>query len=74
MKTHRLHGLWATVLVLGLRGSEVCGLHWDDVDLDRGTLRVQRGLQRTGGRIQERPTVASIRVVCDRPGDGRGVV
>ncbi|ALE78642.1 integrase [Pseudonocardia sp. AL041005-10] len=56
VKTHRLHGLWVTVLVLGLRRSEVCGLHWDDVDLDRGTLKIQRGLQRTGGRLQELPT------------------
>jgi integrase len=38
---------------LGLRRSEVLGLRWSDIDLGEGTLRVQRGLQRTrvpGGR------------------------
>jgi integrase len=53
---HRLYALWVTVLLLGLRRSEVCGLHWSDVDLDKGTLRIMRGLQRTGGALQELPT------------------
>ena len=53
---HRLYALWVTVLVLGLRRSEACGLHWSDVDLDKGTLRITRGLQRTGGALQELPT------------------
>lgn len=53
---HRLYALWVTVLMLGLRRSEVCGLHWPDVDLDKGTLRITRGLQRTGGALQELPT------------------
>lgn len=56
VEDHRLYGLWVTVLYLGLRRSEVCGLHWDDIDLDRRTLRIRRGLQRTGGRLQELPT------------------
>lgn len=48
--------LWATVLLLGLRRFEVCGLHWSDVDLDKGTVRITRGLQRTGGELRELPT------------------
>lgn len=56
MRSHRLAALWVTVLVLGLRRSEVCGLHWSDVDLDKGTVRITRGLQRTGGALQELPT------------------
>src|SRR5690349_20393341 len=55
-REHRLYALWVTVLLLGLRRSEVCGLHWADVDLDRDTLRITRGLQRTGGALQELPT------------------
>lgn len=53
---HRLYALWVVVLLLGLRRSEVCGLHWSDVDLAKGTLRIVRGLQRTGGALQELPT------------------
>lgn len=34
---------WAIALALGLRQSEVLGLKWVDVDLDRGVLRVRRG-------------------------------
>ena len=53
---HRLYALWVVVLMLGLRRSEVCGLHWSDVDLDNATLRVSRGLQRVNGSLRELPT------------------
>ncbi len=53
---HRLYALWVTVLMLGLRRSEACGLHWSDVDLGKGTVRITRGLQRTGGALRELPT------------------
>jgi integrase len=33
-----------------LRRGELLGLRWDDVDLERGTLRVGRALVREGGR------------------------
>lgn len=56
VRGHRLYALWATVLMLGLRRSEVCGLHWADIDLDKGTVRITRGLQRTGSKLQELPT------------------
>ncbi|MGA9690628.1 MAG: site-specific integrase [Pseudonocardiaceae bacterium] len=52
---HRLYALWVILLMLGLRRSEVCGLHWSDVDLDNGTLRVSRGLQRVNGSLRELP-------------------
>lgn len=55
-REHRLYALWATVLLLGMRRSEVCGLHWSDIDLAKGTLRISRGLQRAGGILQELPT------------------
>jgi integrase len=56
VRGHRLHALWVTVLLLGLRRSEACGLHWSDVDLNKGTVRITRGLQRTGGVLRELPT------------------
>ncbi len=37
-------------LTTGLRRGELLGLRWDDIDLERGTLRVGRALVRKGGR------------------------
>jgi integrase len=42
----RLEARWIVGLALGLRQGEVLGLWWDDVDLEAGTLRVRRALQR----------------------------
>jgi integrase len=42
VRDHRLYALWVVVLMLGLRRSEVCGLHWSDVDLDNRTVRITR--------------------------------
>jgi integrase len=33
---------WAVALALGLRQGEALGLKWDDVDLDKGILRIRR--------------------------------
>jgi integrase len=33
---------WAVALALGLRQGEALGLKWDDVDLEKGTLRIRR--------------------------------
>lgn len=33
---------WAVALALGLRQGEALGLHWSDVDLDRGLLSIRR--------------------------------
>ncbi|WP_433032414.1 tyrosine-type recombinase/integrase [Actinomycetospora sp. CA-053990] len=53
---HRLYALWVVLIVLGLRRSEAIGLHWSDVDLDAGTLKITRGLQRVEGELRELPT------------------
>jgi integrase len=42
----RLEARWIVGLALGLRQGEVLGLWWEDVDLEAGTLRVRRALQR----------------------------
>lgn len=56
---HQEHDLLPMLVVfalLGMRRSEVLGLKWDDVDLDEGTLRIRRGLQRIDGSLVELPT------------------
>ena len=57
-------------MVTGLRIGEVCGLKWEDVDTDKGTLSVERSVKRIcvpGEKsvleISEPKTASSIRVV-----------
>lgn len=40
---------WTVALALGLRQSEALAVQWADVDLERGTLSVRRGLHRVPG-------------------------
>jgi integrase len=49
--------LWRLVLLRGLRRGEVCGLKWDDIDLDSGHLRIRRALLEFAAR--HRPKVVS---------------
>jgi integrase len=64
----RLEALYLVTLALGLREGEVLGLKWEDVDLRAGTLRVQRQLQRFGGRLQlVEPKTDRARRVLDLP-------
>jgi integrase len=46
----RFEALYVLAISTGLRRGELLGLRWDDVDLERGTLRVGRALVREGGR------------------------
>src|SRR3712207_2317620 len=43
--------LWRLALGLGLRRGEVLGLRWQDIDLERGTLRITLNLQFIEGRL-----------------------
>ncbi len=45
----RLEGLYVLALTTGLRQGELLGLRWEDVDLEAGTLRVQRTLTTAKG-------------------------
>ena len=40
------HDLFYTEITTGLRRGEICGLKWEDVDFDMGTLSVRRTLYR----------------------------
>jgi integrase len=45
----RLEALFTVALACGLRQSETLGLRWSDVNVDAGTLSIQRTLQRVNG-------------------------
>jgi integrase len=63
-------GPLVTVAVLtGLRQGELLGLTWDDIDLERGELRVMRAVQRVRGRglVVVPPKTASSRRLVPLP-------
>ncbi len=65
-KGDRFECLYALSLMCGLRMGECLGLKWSDIDLDAGTLRVHRQLQRVrdgGGLVFSEPKNASRRTV-----------
>lgn len=41
-----------TMLLTGLRIGEIRGLQWEDIDLDAGTMKIQRQLQPTNGSLE----------------------
>lgn len=64
-RNDRLYALYAVALALGLRRGEALALRWQDIDLDRRTLRVRGSLQRIQGQLQitEPKTARSRRLV-----------
>ncbi|WP_143028876.1 hypothetical protein [Quadrisphaera sp. DSM 44207] len=48
--------LYVLALHPGLRRTELLGLSWDAVDLDRGVLEVRQSLQRVNAELQPVPT------------------
>jgi len=62
----RFEALYVLSLTTGLRMGEALGLRWSDVDLDSGTLRVNRQVQRMrggGGLVFSEPKNASRRTL-----------
>jgi len=55
----RYADLWHVLVMTGMRRGEVCGLSWDDVDLEAGRLSVRRALIPYGdGVITSEPKTA----------------
>lgn len=52
MRGDRLEPLFRLMLATGLRRGEALGLHWSDIDLDAGQLRVRWTLTRTSKGLQ----------------------
>ena len=62
----KYEALYVLSLTCGLRMGESLGLKWSDIDLDSGTLRVNRQLQRVregGGLVFSEPKNASRRTI-----------
>ena len=51
VRDHRLAALFTVGVALGLRKGELLALRWTDVDMEDGTLRVSRTVQRLGSGI-----------------------
>lgn len=49
---HPLAELFLVAAFTGLRRGELCGLRWEDVDLDRGLLQVRRALTVIRGHVR----------------------
>ncbi len=51
-KTDPLEALYVVALTTGMRQGEILGLNWRDVDLEGGSVSVQRLLQRVNGALE----------------------
>ena len=51
LRGHRNEALYTLMLSTGMRRGEALGLKWEDVDLERGVVRIRRSLKREGGHI-----------------------
>jgi integrase len=61
----RLYALYLLAIDGGLRQGELLGLNWKDVDLERGTVRVNKSLEEVKGELKLKTpkTAASVRTV-----------
>ena len=53
---HPLEAAILVALTCGLRPGELLALHWDDIDIDAGELRIRQAIVRTRGKIALGPT------------------
>jgi integrase len=61
----RLYAMWALLISTGMRRGEACGLRWDDVDVQRGTVAIRRARVAVGYdvRLSEPKTARGRRLV-----------
>lgn len=62
---HRLGPMFTLGLYTGMRSSELRGLRWSDVDLERGTYRVQTTMHRIGRQAER--VVGAVGLVEGQP-------
>src|SRR5216110_2643831 len=55
LKGHHLEALITLALLTGMRRDELLSLKWQDVDLEKGDLRVQNAKTRNGNRVVHIP-------------------
>jgi integrase len=59
--------VWATALYAGLRRGEIRGLRWQDVDFDRGLIRVEQSWDDKEGPIEPKSQAGRRRVPLAKP-------
>lgn len=65
VQNHPFRALFLTTLFTGIRRGEVCGLRWDCVDLEHGTITINKQLQNIPGQP------GAYRLVSTKNGKGR---
>jgi len=60
---HKLEALLTVALTTGMRRGELLGLHWQDIDLNTGSIQVRRSVNRIGkhGLVVSEPKTARSR-------------
>jgi integrase len=67
-KDDRLESLYVLAVTAGLQIGELLGLAWEDVDIERGTLRVRRTLSgRRAGRASRHPRTGGVATSSSPP-------
>lgn len=56
---HPFYALWLLTASTGMRRSELLGLRWMDVDVDRGLVAIRQVLVKAGGRAKFKPAPKS---------------
>jgi len=64
----RFHALFVLAVTTGLRQGELFALHWDDIDLEHGTISVRHTLEELNGNLRlKEPKTAGGRRSVDLP-------
>ena len=60
-RTDKLHAFWVLACTTGMRNGEIIGVQWRDIDLEAGTLRVQRTV--FNGKVSAPKTASGRRTI-----------